>query len=358
MSRKKIFYIIPNLNVGGAEVHFLDLLVNTDKSKFKVYAVVPFFGFYLPVIQQYADEVIQLDFAKRTISLFYTLRKIIKKENPTIVYAHLVIGLLVTGIANLGLNNRFYCNLHGIFNEVSVGSKRKAALFRFITFIFQFNCHYIAVSESMKRNLMKSGILSKNITIIYNGINLEKFRFESVETNLHRAFNVVYIGRLHPEKGVDKILAIAKALQNENIQFQIIGDGPLMQEISERISSEKINNVKLLGYKLDIKPYLYGCDVLLMPSEYETFGLSILEAMACGKPIIASNTGGIPELLLNGEGGFLCEPNDIDCFVEKIKLLMQYPHIRTKFGAFNRKRFEMHFTIKQMMSKLEALYEA
>ena len=106
-------------------------------------------------------------------------------------------------------------------------------------------------------------------------------------------------------------------------------------------------------------PELYhGFDMLLSPTVREGLSLSVLEAMACGLPVVASNCSSLPELIDDGQGGFLCPVGDVKAFAEKINLLAHAPELRRRMGEYNRARVEKMFTLDRMVAEYRELFES
>ena len=99
-------------------------------------------------------------------------------------------------------------------------------------------------------------------------------------------------------------------------------------------------------------------DLLLMPTVREGLPLAVLEAMACGLPVVASDCSSLPELIDHGKGGFLCPVGDVAAFAEKVNLLAESPALRREMGEYNRARVERMFTLDRMASEYEALFES
>ena len=118
-------------------------------------------------------------------------------------------------------------------------------------------------------------------------------------------------------------------------------------------------NIQVLGrLTADELLYYYNfCDILLFPTRMEGLSLTVLEAMACGKPVVTTNASSMPELIIDGSGGFLCGQDDVDGFVKQIRVLSEDVVLREEMGRFNRKRAEEHFSIKKMAEEYRALYE-
>lgn len=349
--KKKIIYTTASLEDGGASVYFINLLKCYDKSNYSVYVIVPSKGKYLKALKELTTDIFTLEFDENNLALFLNFRKIVELIQPDVIYSHLVKCSFVSVIASLGLNVRHISNLHSEYNLTIIPSFHKLILYRILIFLLQFKVKFIVVSKYMKQQFLRYGVSKSRIKIIYNGIAINRPEEDQKNSTV---FTVIYIGRLVAEKGVLKILKIAQKLND--VHFDIVGDGNLKEELGIKIKNKKIKNVTLLGFQSNIEKLLRKSSILLLPSESESFGLVIAEAMACKLPVIASNVGGIPELIIDGEGGWLCNPDDIDCFAGKIKYLHDNPTLIEKFGIFNRQRYEALFTLEKMMSQLEEFY--
>ena len=142
---------------------------------------------------------------------------------------------------------------------------------------------------------------------------------------------VIFVGRISKEKGINSLIKLSHILP-KNIHLIIVGSGPLENEIKQ--IAIKNSNVDFMGYlpKEEVIPLIRGSLALIQPSLVEGISSTLLEAMACQIPIIASNVGGNKELIKNNENGFLIEPDSIDEINEKIILLSNDPQLVKQFG--------------------------
>jgi len=169
---------------------------------------------------------------------------------------------------------------------------------------------------------------------IPNAINLKNLpqdedrRFEK---------QIIFVGRLSKEKGIETIIEISKKLSND-INLLIVGSGPESKKIKKL--SETLDNIHYLGYQThenSIK-LIRGSDILIQPSLHEGISTTVLEAMACKIPIIASNVGGNKELILDNQNGFLINPKSVDELIRKITIILEDNLLAKKFGE---KSFEL-----------------
>ncbi|KIL38915.1 glycosyl transferase [Gordoniibacillus kamchatkensis] len=171
-------------------------------------------------------------------------------------------------------------------------------------------------------------------------------------------FVVLYVGRIAGEKNIDVLLDVIGALPDalrRNAHFILAGDGPLFQMLSEQY---KGGNISFLGY-VEGKALadLYAAsDVFLFPSEHETFGNVVLEAMASGTPVVGARAGGVKDIVQHGTTGFLCEPGDIAAYVEAVCLLYEQPELRRAM-ALSGREYSLRQSWDAIFARLYASYE-
>ncbi|MEM5830889.1 MAG: glycosyltransferase family 4 protein [Candidatus Aenigmatarchaeota archaeon] len=216
-------------------------------------------------------------------------------------------------------------------------SPRKLTKILYLPISFNSVNEIIAVSEFVKTNIKKVfGVDSK---VIYNGVDTHIFRPIKIEKD-RKIVSLLYVGSLLRKKGIYTLIDVVKELDKEQLELLIVGHGPEEKNIRNLIKSNKIGNIKLLGkvslQKL-IKIYNYS-DIVIIPSEYpEALPIVALEAMACGKPIIASNIGGLGEIIKKSKGGLLFEPINEKDLIEKILELANNNQKRKILGKNGRK---------------------
>jgi len=143
------------------------------------------------------------------------------------------------------------------------------------------------------------------------------------------------------------------------VEVVIVGDGPQKRNIIKYIAENKLQDkVQMLGFVENPEELIPNFDVVVLPSEHEALGTSLLEAQACEVPVIGSHVGGISECILDGKTGFLFEPYNIEDLKEKIKFLMNNPQIKEKMGKQARSWILKNFTLEQMVEKPERLYKS
>jgi len=223
------------------------------------------------------------------------------------------------------------------------------------------------VSNFVSRCVREERVLPTNrIQLAYNGIQMSKaesglgrrdaFRRRHSIPNDHIV--VLQVSYLIPEKGIEDLLQAARAVvgRNDRAHFLIVGDGPCRGDY-ERIAEELgiAKNVSFLGVVNDpLGEGLYAaCDIVCQVSRWEeAFGLTIAEAMASERPVIATRVGGIPELVQDGETGYLVERGDCDALAERILRLAQDANLRESLGQTGRKVCRSEFDLTRNVATL------
>lgn len=210
----------------------------------------------------------------------------------------------------------------------------------------------IAISWSTKRSLERTFGISR-ARVIYNGVDTDFFRPQEVQTPTEFASKIklLFVGNLTRRKGVDLLPKIMEKLGDGYVLFYTSGlRTKAVLKGAQMIPLGRVAREKLVGtYNL--------CDILLLPSRLEGFGYAVVEAMACGKPVVCTNGSSLPELVINQKGGFLCQQDNVDDFVEKIKTLAQRKKLRESMGEFNRQRILEKFTVEKMADNYVRAYQ-
>jgi glycosyltransferase involved in cell wall biosynthesis len=220
--------------------------------------------------------------------------------------------------------------------------------------------HLICISDLIKDETKRYNVPEDKMTVIYNGIDYKKFQTdENFRDELGLSGVVIgYIGRLEPHKGVELLI---KANSNLDCNLLLVGGGSdqkRLEGLVKKMGSK--DRVKFTGYVPyhDIPKYYASVDIVVYPTFYEPLGNVILESMAAGKPIIASNVGGIPEIFQEGTG-YLIKPND-KVLSEKLRLLVEDDKLRKKMGAEGKKKVKGHSwteVAKQTVTVCESVLE-
>jgi glycosyltransferase involved in cell wall biosynthesis len=223
----------------------------------------------------------------------------------------------------------------------------------------------IAVSEGVKRSLVTTtGLPGGRIRVIHNGID-PPVNADAAHGLPERADDDIwigYFGRLSPEKGVARLLDSLSLLAPEcpTVRTLIVGDGPERTELeaqAERLGIAHL--VHFLGFRADARQIMERVDIVAHVPVYEGFGLVAIEAMACGRPVVANDApGGLSEIIADGDTGLIVPRESTSAIARAIKGLAASPAERARLGRNARLAYERRFTAHQMTAHTAALYEA
>ena len=220
-----------------------------------------------------------------------------------------------------------------------------------------------SVSESLKKDTLQFFNIKKEIQVITNFIDNSEFddcndcnrkQFAEDDEKI-----LIHVSNLRPVKRVEEVLQIFKSVQPKiKSKLVIIGEGPDMEKVNLFLEEnpELINKVRLLGKVNDLYRILQLSDVFLLPSEQESFGLAALEAMAANTPVISSNAGGIPEVNIQGETGFLAEIGNVEAMSNYTFKLLRDEKLLAQM-KINAKQQAIKFDLKNILPIYEKMYE-
>lgn len=220
-----------------------------------------------------------------------------------------------------------------------------------------------SVSESLKKDTLQFFHIKKEIQVITNFIDNTEFedlnecqrtQFASADEKI-----LIHVSNLRPVKRVDEVLQIFKSVEKKvKSKLIIIGEGPDMEKVNSFLEEnpELISKIRLLGKVNDLYRILRLSDVFLLPSEQESFGLAALEAMAANTPVISSNAGGIPEVNIQGETGFLAEIGNVEAMSNYTIKLLSNDELLAQM-KINAKEQAIKFDLKNILPIYEAMYK-
>jgi glycosyltransferase involved in cell wall biosynthesis len=213
----------------------------------------------------------------------------------------------------------------------------------------------VALTTQVQESIVKQyGIRADLIPIVHNGIDVD--RFDTARVRRTDGLKLLHVGRFHEAKNHHFLLDVFTLLKSSHpdLSLTLVGDGPLKDEIATRVEVERISNVEFAGEQQDVARYYSAADVFVLPSRYEGAPISIIEAMASGLPIVASNVGGVPTLVHDGENGLLSELN-VSAFASRIQTFIGSPDVRERFGRRSRERAR-GFSSDTMAEQYEHVY--
>jgi glycosyltransferase involved in cell wall biosynthesis len=226
---------------------------------------------------------------------------------------------------------------------------------------------FIGVADAHADHLVRNERFpAEKVNTIYNGVDCDRFAPQdasAIRRELNIASDAPVVGilaALRPEKNHELFLAGAKEIRQAipAAQFIVVGDGPKRPELEQLAAELGIADaVHFVGSRSDIPALLSACDVVALTSHNEASPVSILEALACGKPVVASNVGSVRETVVDGETGRLFPAGDLAAFVDATVELLKSPAERQRLGAEGRRRVEASCSLDAMVRGYEQLIE-
>jgi N-acetyl-alpha-D-glucosaminyl L-malate synthase BshA len=263
-----------------------------------------------------------------------------------IVHAHYAVphataaylaGQMMASAADIELP-RTVTTLHGT-DITLVGSDPSYA--RVVAFSIERSHGVTAVSRSLKADTIAALGIQHEIRVIPNFLDCSEYR-RRFDPDLRRRLCpadrfdalVVHVSNFRPVKRVDVALEVFRRIRHRvRARFILIGDGPVREDIARRVAEDALSDeVTFVGAQQDLVAWLSVADLFLLPSAQESFGLAALEAMACEVPVVASNVGGLPEIIEDGVTGFVCPPDAAEMMAERGVAVLTDSGLRSSIG--------------------------
>jgi glycosyltransferase involved in cell wall biosynthesis len=358
----RVLHIVSDSNIGGAGRLLLNFLAYYDRSRLQVYVLCPAGSLLeercaanpgvtvlalpeLPPDQSFAPG--------RLWKQIPAIIKVIRKYDINVAHTH------------ASFAGRLAAKMSGgicvIYTRHRLEADDAGARSRLFSLVDRYTCdRVVAVSQAVREDLIRQGVDNRKIALIYNGIDLSKFQPALTHRRSVDQEPVIgLVGRLEPEKGHRCFLEAAQILlqQHGDCRFQIVGEGSLQQDLRDFAWQLGIaGQVEFLGLRDDIPELLSRMSVVALPSLSEAFSLSLVEAMSMGKPCVASNIGGIREILADRENGLLVEPGQPRVLAAGIAWLLEHPGEARRMGEAAARTAAGRFDARVMTEQLTRLY--
>lgn len=380
----KILRIIARLNVGGPAVHTILLTEALNDGRFESILVAGQVEkdekdmIYLAREKGVNPVIIpelrrQIHPVKDLIAL-WKIYNIMRHQKPDIVHTHTAkagtLGRIAAVFAGIPIRiHTFHGNIfQGYFNKIYV------LVFIFIEKILAyFTTYIVAISDEQKREICELYKIaaSDKVKVIPLGLELEKFlSIESHNGSLRRELKleddtiaVGIVGRLVPVKNhrmfLEAIKRLPANLDNDyNVKYLIIGDGgerPVLEEYTKRLGLN--GDVIFCGWKEDLKDVYSDLDMVALTSLNEGTPVSLIEALAAARPVVATNVGGVADVVEDGVNGYLVPLGHIEDFSQRLAELIREPQKRREFGYKGRETVREKFSKKRLIEDIKSLYE-
>jgi glycosyltransferase involved in cell wall biosynthesis len=375
----KVLHLITELDVGGAQTALLRLLESLDHQRYTPSVACLYNGDGLTARQIRALGVPVFDLglsAKWRLDGLWRLRGLLSQIRPQILHTwlfHAVLAGRLTSQIAAGMPGRKASDLGSrpalvsSRRSVSLGGAGRELLNRLTCGL---DSRVIALSEAARQaEIAGTRVNPDKVITIYNGIDIRPFQAVPAEVrpSLRRSLGIPgealvigFTGRLNPVKGLLELLDVLPGLFDgyPQIWLLLVGDGELRADLETRARQLSIaGRVRFTGARQDIPELLSAMDIFVLPSRWEGFSNSVMEAMAGGLPVAAIAVGGIPELVIDGETGLLAPPGEYPQLANLLSRLITDPALRKRLGQAGQRRIAAHFTLEQNVRQTCQVYE-
>lgn len=355
----RVLHIIPNFGPGGAERLVVALMEATDKERFEVAAVslYPESGTILE--KEIKEKGLQVYFLNKhrglDLRMITRLYRLIRAFRPDVVHTHLYV-LRYTLLPTLFC--RIAVRVHTVHNVAQREVDRVGKLLHWIAFRLG-NVVPVSISREVANTVRAVYGRGIHTPVIYNGIPTTRFVSSAGRDIAKKNVVLLHIGRFAPQKNhLLLIEAFARAVKEyPTMQLWLVGDGPLRPAVEKALVEMGLKKkVLFLGIRDDVPELLAASNALVLSSNYEGVPLTVLEAMAAGKPVIVTAVGGVPELVEDGVTGILVPPRDPEALAQAILRLAKDADLCQRMGKAAQQRALERFDIVRTAREYEALY--
>lgn len=356
MIMKKILFLVPRMNMGGAETYVYTVAKELkNRGQYEI--------FLASAGGKFADELsglgiktffVPVRFSKK-LSMFL-LKRIIKKHKIDLVHANSGDAGVIAALIKKEFDIPVVYTAHGVFGNI----EREH--------IIDIVDKIICVSNYVRERALKQNFTSSKLLTKYCGVDTKRFSPNAeLRTELRKDYGIsddtlvlATVSRIKnlKHKGHESLLELfEKYAKQKNWKLIVVGKGNGLIQLKYKIKKSGLeNNIICLGHRTDVEKVLNVADVYVSPTSFETFGLAVAEGMAMQIPAVVYEIGGTPEVVNDGKSGFLVRFKDVSDLYEKINCLDANRNLLKNMSRQARRWVEENFTINQMVDGLEAIY--
>ena len=369
----RIVYTVLNGRLAGGQVICREVMLAARSAGHQVCLVTPSNGEFTEMLEAESVPIVQLPMA-RTFHFHraWQFGRFLQAWRADLVHCHAgVAGSILArlGAKLAGVPLISHVHIENKFNDVLWIRRMQVWLDNMTTHLTD---EIVAISEDTRRSLIRQGISSRKVRVIRNGIRVDiDANGKNVEW-ARAALGIKGVGlvvgtvaRLCPVKGQREFILAAGQVRNKfpDATFMIVGedlefDGNYraeLERLSERLGLD--GYVQFVGFRRDASRLMHAFDLFVLPSWIEGLPVTILEAMAAGKPVIATPVGGVAELVVDGETGLLVPPRDPERLAQTITAMLQTPVVARRMGSKGFERVRQQFSQGEMVGQVMGLYE-
>ncbi len=356
----RVCYVTTSLQVGGAERVLYDLATRLDRRRFEpsVIALQPMgpIGEALQ-IAEVPVEALGIRSPRQAL-LLARLAPLIRRTRPHIVHTHLfhanVVGRLAARIAGVP---RVVSSVHIMERERAWHPWLEAVTSPLVDV-------EVCVGASVREFMADAGVPEGKLAVIENGVDLAGVDRapatprDEVPVPDGVPF-LLTVARLHAQKGLDVLLQAASLLRKRPFRWVVAGEGRERDALLSEARRLHVDDVvRLPGFRADAIGLMKACDVFVLPSRWEGLPIVLLEAMAAGRPVIATRVGGNTDLVVDGETGLLVPPEDPAALAAAIERLLADPALSARIAARGQAMVRERYSVERMVRSHEELYDS
>jgi glycosyltransferase involved in cell wall biosynthesis len=381
----RILRVIARLNMGGPALHVAYLTAGLRERGYDTTLVAGTLARGEDSMAFVADDlgirVERLEALQREISPFrdllaiVRLARIIRRVRPQILHTHTAKAGAVGRIAAMLAGNArppiVVHTFHGHVLRGYFGALRSRGFSLLERWLARSTTCLVAVSPQVRDDLVRLGVApADKFAVVRLGIELgDRVRSKRDGRDETRrvlgippdAFTVGWIGRMTGVKRTDDVLLAFRSLRERGVAARLclVGDGPDRDHVERRAHELGLmRDTLFLGYQNDVAPYFAAFDAFVLPSANEGTPVTTIEALAAGTPVVATRVGGVPDVVRDGEDGFLVDPGDVDELAERLAALAHDPALRERMGAAGRERVLPRYAVERLVDDVDRLYRS
>ena len=364
----QVLHVIPGLGVGGAERAVLTMLATLEPSVCTCLLAVVGGANVFPDRASHLGRVEHLGFdgsyrrPREMARAVGRLRHLIKVRRISVVHSHLWPATFVAAWAVARSSVKHVVHVHDTSPWLEGRAWRDWAKKTVLRFLLNRNPpRYLAVSEAAKQFAMcHLKIAECDVSVVPNGVDLNRFRPATVQSRNASVLRIGMVGRFSPEKNHVQLIAVLGELISRGLDCELwfAGDGSTRPECEALARAGGVaDRVRFLGWVEDVEAFLYQLDVFVLPSSREGMPLTILEAMACGTCVVATDVGGTSEVIRDGHNGVLVRPGDFSELSRILERLLRSPQERQRLQSAGLEAVSNRFSCQRVARDIEQVYQ-
>jgi glycosyltransferase involved in cell wall biosynthesis len=343
----RVLVITGNAIVGGMESAVLRLAERLPRPAFELIALCPFESMFTVALRACGVPVSIAPIGDRLRwhAIQYAAG-LVREHDIDVIHAHLPAAHAVAALAGSVTHTPVLATIHAMHLAMRDLEAHRLG-----------GTHLCVVSEAARAHALAVGVQAARLTVIRNGVDTQTFR-PRTDGRAGNEVVVGYVGRLSPEKNPALFVRVVARLRAQRVpaRFVVIGDGPMRGELEALAEALAVRDVVAFAGECRDMPARYrALDLLLLTSWHEGTPLALLEAMASGIPVVATDVGGVAELIVAGSTGCLAPPGDEARLAELALTLLQDRATLDRYGRAARERARTHFSIDEQVRRTAAL---